>query len=1827
MGEPSQVASWMSLHAVSGGQRRASSRLLSCAAVLTVASVAILLFASSASAAECTTTWVGPTEGTWQTAGNWSTAKVPSSSDVACIGAGKTAKVYKTGSHQVDVVQGEGTLLLREGSLEVLNTKEPSVIKDLIVEYNTVLKGPATIVATNTFSWTHESTMEGAGATVVASGAAGSITTGGGWARLNERTLVNEGSFSINEGILLMGEGATFENSGTLTVNHESGLYDILASESGPNPTLINAGTVQKTSGTGETHIEVDFENEGEVNAKTGTLGFTLSGASGSFAGGSVLKGSLRLEGPSFTAGSFSGGEATLMMRQASLSVESGASAVLGGLTMDYQATIAGAGTLEIAQSLSWISESTMSGSGTTVLQEGASGTISAAWARLVTRKLINAGTLTLERTLGMGEGAVLENTGTFNANSEWLFNIYVLETSKVAPSFVNTGTLQKTSGTGKTKLNVGLVNDGTINAKTGMLAFEVAGTVKLEPESVVKGITRFEDRSITGEDFTVPSGQMTVRESSLALSGEIEMSKFEMEYQTLLTGSGDLNVTESFLWSGQSEMAGSGTTVLKPGTSNVLDSGATTVTLSERMLVNEGTFSQVSFSRLKERKGALIRNKGTYNLNSEPYPLWAPNLIEFEVGGGPARFINSGTFQRTKGTTDVVVTPEFENVGTIQEPSSKVKIENPISVVPSEKFGKRSDCGDPVECATGNFYENQTDFSIGGRGVGLALTRAYSAQAAAKAGSAGAFGYGWTGSFGERLLIAEGGSEVTFVDALGNTMPFEETSPGSFGPPGWSQSTLNGSEEAGYTLTQADQTVHSFSGEGRLEALSDRNGNETTLAYDESGRLEAVIDPAGRELRFAYNVGGFVKSVEDPMGNVIKYGYESGELISVTQPNSEALRWGFDYDGSHRITSMIDGREGETKNKYDAASRVISQTDPANRTLTFDYQGFRTLITNKGTGAVTEQRFTSNNQPYSITYGYGTADASTQLFAYDESGRLLSETDANGHKTTYTYNAIGDLTSVTDPNKAKTSWEYNETHDILAMKTPNGQTTTVMRDANGNPETVAHPAPKEATQTVSYDYGPNGELESMTDPLERTWSMEYNSQGDLTAVTDPEGDTCTWEFNENSHVIAMVSPRGNEEGAEPAEYLTAIEPDPMGRPRKVTNPLGHVTEYGYDGNGNLETETNPGGHSTTYFYNGANEPIKVEEPNGDTTKIGYDAEGHVVSQTDGNEETTTYARNVLGLVEEVIDPLSRKTILEYDPAGNLEKAIDAAERTTTYSYDATDQVIEVDYSSEGMPTVKFEYDPNGNVTSMADGSGTSTFDYDILDRLEEVKDGHGDSVAYSYDLANEQIGIEYPSGKALTRTFDDAGRLETVTDWLEGTTTFSYDADSNLDGIAFPVATAGLDEYSYDAAGWIDGVTMKIEGEPVATLSYVRDKVNQIKESSQAGLPGPKVEGFEYDENGRLIESGAGVYEYDAANNLLKAPGSTYKYDAASQLEEGTGITFSYNEVGERLEAAPEGGPTTKYAYDQAGGLTSVERSGEEAPNDESFSYNGAQIMTSHTLGKATNYLTWDTSRATPVLLADDQMSYVYGPGGMPIAQIDAEETVSYLHHDQLGSTRMITDATGESAGLVTYAPYGERQASSGSASSLMGHAGQYTTPHSSLQYLRARFYDPGTGQFLTKDPLTALTRSPYAYANGNPLLYVDLKGLDPCILGFIFCDETDEPCESPLTTGPMMPACLIPDDLTQEATNASAGYGDSILSPIPFVDNPFGGPFWRDLFGINNVERCSLLYRGVNMGSDFFTIGKGLGRVAKGTPDVWRDMTRNQNEKFVPLPDDIMP
>ena len=360
-----------------------------------------------------------------------------------------------------------------------------------------------------------------------------------------------------------------------------------------------------------------------------------------------------------------------------------------------------------------------------------------------------------------------------------------------------------------------------------------------------------------------------------------------------------------------------------------------------------------------------------------------------------------------------------------------------------------------------------------------------------------------------------------------------------------WTQDTLSGTEGTGYTLTLADQIKYKFAGSsGRLESVTDRDGNATTLTYNEAGQLTTITDPVSRTIKLTYNGEGLVESAEDPMKHVVKYTYEGGNLKSVTQPAEASLRWQFKYNGEHEMTEMVDGRGGKTINEYNGSHQVTKQEDPAGHKLKFEYETFHTKITNENTGSVTNEYFTSSDEPSSITRGFGSPSATTESFTYNEGGYATSVTDGNGHMTTYGYNAANDRTSMVDPNKNETKWTYDSTHDVETMTTPKGETTTIKREAHGNPEVIERPAPGSKTQITKYKYKTTGELESVTNPLENTWKYEYDAKADRTAEIDPmatsaPGNTTKTHRRPRRSARAGTSKTANRRNSRPKSNAT----------------------------------------------------------------------------------------------------------------------------------------------------------------------------------------------------------------------------------------------------------------------------------------------------------------------------------------------------------------------------------------------------------------------------------------------------------------------------------------------------------------------------------------------------------------------------------------------------------------------------------------------------------------------------------------------------------------
>jgi RHS repeat-associated protein len=219
----------------------------------------------------------------------------------------------------------------------------------------------------------------------------------------------------------------------------------------------------------------------------------------------------------------------------------------------------------------------------------------------------------------------------------------------------------------------------------------------------------------------------------------------------------------------------------------------------------------------------------------------------------------------------------------------------------------------------------------------------------------------------------------------------------------------------------------------------------------------------------------------------------------------------------------------------------------------------------------------------------------------------------------------------------------------------------------------------------------------------------------------------------------------------------------------------------------------------------------------------------------------------------------------------------------------------------------------------------------------------------------------------------------------------------------------------------------------------------------------------YTYDNANRLTNVGAITYTWDNNGNLLADGVYTYTYDSANRpttiINQQSPITntFFYNGDGARLKQTVNGTPTT-YTVDLAAGLT--------------------QVLVDVTSG-VTN-------------------TYEYGNGR--IAQNNSGSGTNYFLGDALGSVRQLTDSNGNVTLTKSYQPYGGMLSSSGSGSSAYGFTGEWMD-NTGLMYLRARYYAPGVGRFISKDSWAGdynrpLTLNRWNYSLSNPINYTDPTG-----------------------------------------------------------------------------------------------------------------------------------
>jgi RHS repeat-associated protein len=263
----------------------------------------------------------------------------------------------------------------------------------------------------------------------------------------------------------------------------------------------------------------------------------------------------------------------------------------------------------------------------------------------------------------------------------------------------------------------------------------------------------------------------------------------------------------------------------------------------------------------------------------------------------------------------------------------------------------------------------------------------------------------------------------------------------------------------------------------------------------------------------------------------------------------------------------------------------------------------------------------------------------------------------------------------------------------------------------------------------------------------------------------------------------------------------------------------------------------------------------------------------------------------------------------------------------------------------------------------------------------------------------------------------------------------------------------------------------------------------------------GPVTINYTYDPLNRLTAADYSTgdyyhYTYDPVGNRLSLNNSVnnqqtttnYTYDIANRMTQAGNATYTWDNNGNLLSNG-----TNTYTYDPANRLATVSRQQASI----SYGYNGLGDRLQQTINSQTTNYALDINTNLPDVLTDSNNIYTYGLGDL--AQFGTTNT-DYFLGDALGSTRQLSDTSGAITLSQSYDPFGNGVGSTGNGSSIFGYTGEQTDT-TGLQFLRARYYDPGTGRFQSRDPFPGYLRlpqsqNPYAYGLNNPVFYIDPSG-----------------------------------------------------------------------------------------------------------------------------------
>ena len=530
-------------------------------------------------------------------------------------------------------------------------------------------------------------------------------------------------------------------------------------------------------------------------------------------------------------------------------------------------------------------------------------------------------------------------------------------------------------------------------------------------------------------------------------------------------------------------------------------------------------------------------------------------------------------------------------------------------------------------------------------------------------------------------------------------------------------------------------------------------------------------------------------------------------------------------------------------------------------------------------------------------------------------------------------------------------------------------------------------------------------------------------------------------------------------------------------------------TKYVYDTKNRLVSYTDPEGRTETYTYDCNSNLTKTVDKNGNTLKNTYDNKNRLTERTakekkTGKETVHTYRYNAYGdvavqddtqfvygdvsgqVTKETTKLTKNKDVVKnytYDSNGNKStfsvKAGEDTKLSLSYEYDGSSRLISVK-DSEGKQAVSYAYDTEGSLSERQAANGLkTTYGYDYQNRLTSMTNETGKGVVSKYSstyLKNGQKAEEVSTvmdknGKSTKKTaaytYDMLGRITRETKTGREDISYTYDANNNRKQMTIGNKTTAYQYNKNDELLRTD--TLHTDTEKNDVVIYKNDKNgNQLATVNRSEIPAEAKDTSYIDVDVTLGDNQLNdnvVNHYNALNQLTETLTKNYK------------VSFTYDAEGLRTGKTVNGEKTV-YVWD------------------------GDQVVMELSKGGAV------------------QKRYIRG-NDLVYADKGENTEKTYYVTDMHGNVVQLLDESGNVTKTYEYDSFGNEVKPEKKDENPYRYCGEYYDKETEEVYLRARYYEPSVGRFITRDTYTGESDEPlslhlYTYCENDGVNAWDPSG-----------------------------------------------------------------------------------------------------------------------------------